>query len=97
MPYPKKHIKLTDEERLIVIAQLAVYQKEGKWKKRKRLQILYWSDQGRGIRAIMGSTGFSYATVRRWLYRYEKEGLKPFLSYPDMGDKEIPEGKTPKK
>ena len=80
MPYPHQFIRLTDEERNIVKDELRNLYIEGKYKKRRQLQILYLSDEGKTFRIICERLRFSYATVRRWIYRYKKEGLKPFIS-----------------
>jgi hypothetical protein len=79
MPYPHPCIKLTEEERKIVNTHLKRYAREGKWKHRRRLQILYFSDIGHRYELITEETKFSYATVRYWIYRYRGEGLKPFI------------------
>ncbi|MEW6027099.1 MAG: helix-turn-helix domain-containing protein [Planctomycetota bacterium] len=79
MPYPHQFIKLTDEERTIVKAEIQRYGKEGKVKKRAHIQILYFSDQGQDFQSIAVVLSLSYPTVRRWIYLYRKEGLKPFV------------------
>lgn len=79
MPYPHVFIKLTEEERKIVNDELKNLAIAGNYKKRRPLQILYLSDSGITFSGICTRLGFSYATVRRWIYRYKKEGLKPFL------------------
>ena len=51
----------------------------GEWKKRSRLQIFWLSHNRYPYDNIVRNTGFSYATVRRWIYRYRKEGLKSII------------------
>jgi hypothetical protein len=80
MPYQHQFIKLTDQERKIVNDEARNLNIAGRYKKRRQLQILYLSDTGITFRGICIRLSFSYATVRRWIYRYKKEGLKPFLS-----------------
>ncbi|MFA5795257.1 MAG: helix-turn-helix domain-containing protein [Candidatus Brocadiia bacterium] len=79
MPYPHKFVKLTDQERKEVESALKELLHRRESKKRRRLQIIYWSDQGSSYDSIAKSLYFSYATVRRWIYRWQKEGIKPFL------------------
>ena len=79
MPYFHPYIKLTEPEQKIVSNHLTKYAMEGKWKKRRRLQILYFSNLRHRYELIADETKFSYATVRYWICRYRKEGLKPFI------------------
>ncbi|MBI4712368.1 MAG: helix-turn-helix domain-containing protein [Planctomycetes bacterium] len=79
MPHPHSFIKLTPAERAKVSAELKRLACAGEFKKRTPLNILYWSDQGKPFRAIAELTNCSYMTVRRWIYRYRKEKLKPFI------------------
>jgi hypothetical protein len=79
MPYPHQFIKLTDRERLIVSAELKRLAIEGKHKKRLPLNILYWSDRGKTFKVITQLTLASYSTVRRYIYLYRKQRLKPFI------------------
>jgi hypothetical protein len=79
MPYPHQFIKLTPGERKKIDRASKIFALQGKWKKRRYLSILYLSDAGRPFRVIASYCRFSYATVRRWIYRYRKEGLAPFL------------------
>jgi len=80
MPYPHQFIRLTDQERKIVSDELRNLAIAGRYKKRRQLQILYLSDNGLEFRSICIRLNLSYAAVRRWIYRYEKEGIKPFIS-----------------
>ncbi|MBI4712283.1 MAG: helix-turn-helix domain-containing protein [Planctomycetes bacterium] len=79
MPYPHQYIKLTDEERKILEAEIKKAVGDTSNKRRRRLQIPYLSDQGWTFRSIMANTKFSYATVRRYIYRYRKDGLKAYI------------------
>jgi hypothetical protein len=85
MPFPHTHIKLTEAELKIVTDEMTRYAREGKIKKRSRLQILYLSHTGETLAqmANLHLPGFAYRTVKRWIGRYRKEGLKPFV-HPDI-------------
>lgn len=80
MPYPHKFIKLAEEERRAIIAESKRLALLGKWKKRWPIDILLLSDQDRTFRYISKWMSRSYSTVRRWIYLYEKDGIKPFIS-----------------
>ncbi|MBI5777848.1 MAG: helix-turn-helix domain-containing protein [Planctomycetes bacterium] len=79
MPYPHQFIRLTDQERKIVSDELRNLNIAGKYKKRRRLQILYLSDQKIEFERIAQRLKCSYNTVRWNIYRYKKHGLKPFI------------------
>ena len=79
MPYPHTFITLTPEERLRLKAELQRLVTLKKWKKRKPLQALYLSDQKKIFRDIANSLGVSYTTLRRWIYKYRKNGLDAFI------------------
>ena len=81
MPQTPKYLKLTGEERKTLAIEIQNALKMQDYKKRRRLQIPYLSDQGCSYRAIMQATQYGYSTVRYWLYRYKKEGLKAFLKH----------------
>lgn len=75
MPYPPVFIKLTREERWWVSAQLQRLAREGKDRERKRLQVIYLSNQRLTFRQIMKQLGMCYRTVRNCVYIWKKHGL----------------------
>ena len=79
MPYPHQFIKLNEEELKLLDVELHRLALRGEWKKRSRLQIFWLSHNRYPYDNIVRNTGFSYATVRRWIYRYRKEGLKSII------------------
>lgn len=79
MPYPHSFIKLTEEERKTVSRKLSEFNQAGKYKKRRRLQVLWFSNQGITYEQISKKTDLSYQRVRELIYLYRKEGLKPFI------------------
>jgi predicted phosphatase len=79
MPYPHVYITLTPEERQLIKTELQRLVTLKKWKKRKPLQALYLSDQKKIFQDIANYLGVSYMTVRRWIYRYRKNGLNTFI------------------
>ncbi|MFH0888294.1 MAG: helix-turn-helix domain-containing protein [Planctomycetota bacterium] len=78
MSYPHTYIKLTEEERKGVSAELKRLAIIGKDKERKRLQVVWLSDSGLTFEQIARRLGKSYRTVQRWVSKYRKEGLKAF-------------------
>jgi transposase-like protein len=83
MPYPHTFITLTPEERQRISQELKRLLLAGKHNKRKPLQALYLSDQKKIFRDIAGYLGVSYTTVRRWTYKYRKDGLNGFFLQQD--------------
>ncbi|MBI5778675.1 MAG: helix-turn-helix domain-containing protein [Planctomycetes bacterium] len=79
MPYPHQFIKLTPEEKKKVSFWLERYALIGRYNKRRRLQILYLSDQQIGFKRIAQRLKYHYDTVRWNIYLYRKQGLKPFI------------------
>jgi transposase len=75
MPYPHKFIKLTQEEQWLVSAHLQRLAREGKDRERKRLQVVFLSNQGLTFRQIMKRLGMCYRTVKNCVYIWKKEGL----------------------
>ncbi|MBI5778266.1 MAG: helix-turn-helix domain-containing protein [Planctomycetes bacterium] len=53
----------------------------GKYQKRKPLQVLWLSDQKKTFKDIANCLGKSFDTVRRWVYRYRKDGLEGFIRW----------------
>ncbi|MEW6026986.1 MAG: helix-turn-helix domain-containing protein [Planctomycetota bacterium] len=83
MSYPHTFIALTSEEQKQVSFWLARYALTGQSKKRRRFQILYFSNQKFEFRRIARRLNCSYDTVRWNIYLYRKQGLKPFIpKYP---------------
>ncbi|MFH0889040.1 MAG: helix-turn-helix domain-containing protein [Planctomycetota bacterium] len=88
MPYPHTYIKLTPEEKKRIEKEIERLTLLRQWKKRKPLQVLYLSDQKKTFRDIAEYLGKSFDTIRRWVYRYRKDGLEDFirwLSRPGFG------------
>lgn len=85
MPFPHSYIKFTDAEVEIVKQELERYAVEGRFKKHTPLVILYLSHIGKNYQQISESTHppLTIRTIRRWIYRFRKEGLKPFV-HPDI-------------
>ena len=81
MPFPHSYIKLTDTELKITEKELERYALERNMPRRNRLLILLLSHLGNNYRQIAERRRppFSIMTVRRCIYRYRKEGLKPFV------------------
>lgn len=79
MPYPHTFITLTAEERKQVSFWLERYAVSHQYQKRKRLQILYLSDQKIEFARIAKRLNYHYDTVRWNIYLYRKQGLKPFI------------------
>jgi hypothetical protein len=79
MPYPHIFIKLTSEERLKVSAELQRLSVAGKWRRRKPLQALYLSDQGKTLDQIAEHLKVTYRVVQTWFAKYRKEGVAGFL------------------
>ena len=79
MPYPHAFIRLTDEESQKVSFWLKRYLVTEQYKKRRRLQVLYLSDQGFAFDKITRRLNCHYNTVRGNIYLYRKQGLKPFI------------------
>ena len=80
MPYPHTFIILTPEERKDISFWLERYVLTGQYKKRRRLQVIYLSDQKIEFARIAKRLNCSYNTVRWNIYLYKKQGLKPFIS-----------------
>jgi hypothetical protein len=79
MPYPHVFITLTQKEQKQVSFWLERYAVTGQYEKRRRLQILYLSDQKVEFERIAKRLNYSDMTVRRYVYMYRKQGLKPFI------------------
>lgn len=79
MPYPHTFIKLTAEERKKVSIELKRLAAAGQWRKRKPLQALWLSDQGRTLDQIAEYLKVTYQSVKMWVAKYRKEGLVSFL------------------
>jgi hypothetical protein len=79
MPYPHKFIKLTPAQKKQVDQALKHFVITHQYRRRKRLQIIYLSDQGKTFREISRRLGVSYRTVKRRVSLYQKEGLDPLL------------------
>ena len=80
MPYPHQYITLTPEEQEKITIELKRLALQGKLKKRKQLQALYFSNMKVTFSGIAKSSKVHYATVRRWIYYYRKHGLDAFIS-----------------
>jgi len=81
MPYPHTYITLTAEEKESIKQELQRLTYARRWKKRKPLQALYLSDQRKTFSNIARYLEKSNRTVRRWVYRYRKEGLEGFIKW----------------
>lgn len=81
MPYPHVYIHLTTEEREQISKELKRLLLAGKYQKRKPLQVLWLSDQKKTFKDIANCLGKSFDTVRRWVYRYRKDGLEGFIRW----------------
>ncbi|MFH1229905.1 MAG: helix-turn-helix domain-containing protein [Planctomycetota bacterium] len=79
MPYPHAFITLTPQERKQVSFWLEQYSLTGQYQKRRRLQVLYLSDQKIEFERIARRLKYHYNTVRWNIYLYRKQGLKPFI------------------
>lgn len=79
MPYPHAFIKLTKEERRKIKSELQRLLAAGLPKKRKPLQMLYFSDIGKTFKAIAKYLDVDYRTVKRWISAYRKDGLAAFI------------------
>ena len=81
MPFPHSYIKLTEEELGIIRQEMERYALAGDFKKRNRLLILLFSHSGKSYQQITDPNipGMANATVRYWLNRFRKDGLKPFI------------------
>ena len=79
MPYPHQFIKLTPEEKKQVSFWLERYVVTGQHKKRRRLQVLWLSDEGLTYESISQRIGLSYQRVRELIYLYRKAGLNSFI------------------
>jgi hypothetical protein len=81
MPFPHTFIKLTADERKQVSAELQRLAVAGQWRKRKPLQALHLSDQGRTFDQIAEYLKITYRVVQMWFARYKKEGVTGFLKH----------------
>jgi hypothetical protein len=81
MPYPHKYITLTPEEREKIKKELYRFLMARKYKKRKPLQALWLSNEKKTLSSIAKYLEKSNRTVRRWFYRYQKEGLERFIKW----------------
>ncbi|MDI6788470.1 MAG: helix-turn-helix domain-containing protein [Planctomycetota bacterium] len=81
MPYPHKYITLTPEEKKRVVDEIKRLTLARRWKRRRPLQMLYFSDQKLPFRAIADTLIVSYSTVCNWVYRYRREGLEGFIAW----------------
>ncbi|MFH0888750.1 MAG: helix-turn-helix domain-containing protein [Planctomycetota bacterium] len=81
MPYPHYFVKLTPEEKKRIAKEIERLTLLRQWKKRKPLQTLYLSDQKKTFRDIANYLGKSFTTIRRWVYRYRKDGLEDFIRW----------------
>jgi DNA-binding transcriptional ArsR family regulator len=85
MPYPHKFIKLTEEERKRLEAELknlAITTEccnRRRLQKRRRLQAIYFSSIGWEIDKISKSLKVSYRSVKGWLSAYRKNGIEALI------------------
>ena len=81
MPYPHQFITLTPEELEKITIELKRLALQSKWKKRRKLQALYFSNMKVTFSDIAKNSRVHYTTVRRWVYRYQKDGLENFIRW----------------
>ena len=93
MPYPHVFITLSPEERQRLKQELQRLALLKKWHKRKPLQALYFSDQKKIFHDITRYLGKSNRTLRRWIYRYRKDGLDGFIRW--LNRSGFGKGRTP--
>jgi hypothetical protein len=82
MSYPHKFIKLTEQERKRIEAELRRCAMQGKLRERKRLQVIYLSGQGKTFQEIQALLAkASYRSIKRWVSAYLKSGLDGLIKW----------------
>ena len=82
MAYPHYFIKLSDAERKEVSRKLQGYSVSNKHQRRRRLQSIWFSNQGMTIGQISKRLEINYRTIPKWFYLYRQKGINGFWSTP---------------
>ncbi|MFA5793781.1 MAG: helix-turn-helix domain-containing protein [Candidatus Brocadiia bacterium] len=76
MPYPHVFIKLTDPERKRIKEELHRLAIASKLRERRRLQVIYFSDQSNTYQEIQELLKkVSYRSIKNWVSIYRKSGI----------------------
>lgn len=79
MPFPHKFIKLTPEQKKQVEQALKHFAITGQYKKHRRLQFVYLSNERLTFQQISKRLGVSYRMVQKWYLKYRQKELGAFL------------------